>query len=130
MAERKKHLFQFKASRIAVAAAGERDYHKARVAYWQAEVEAAAARVRETIGAKLVEESVTGGKQFNVVVNYGDPAASQRLNQARNKVTWHQEAAARFHTVAELYATQDERVYDLDGDDVHDLRLNGRPRDE
>ena len=136
MSKRDEHSFQFSASQIAAAAGVEADYHEKRILYWQEQMDAAYKRVEATIGAKIQQQPVTGGWRADVVVDYGDPAASRRLNEAGGKVQKHREAAERFRTDALLYGTQvgstkfGDRVYDLDTTDVHHYRLGGGPRED
>lgn len=127
MAERNKHLFQFRAGRIADAAKAEAAYHQDRLNYWTAELNKAVIRVQETASVKVVMQEVTGGAQPTVVVDYGDPAAYSRMLQAGGKIRDHDTAMKRYTSDADLYSTQD-RIYELDGDDVAHFRLNGRER--
>ncbi len=124
------HLFTFHADEIADAARGEAKYHEDRLAYWKGEYEVAATRVEETIGAKIDRQQVTGGERVVVVVDYGDPAAYKRLQEAWEKSADHREAAERFRTDERLYGTQSNRVYELTTEDVHYYRLGGGPRED
>jgi hypothetical protein len=127
---RSEHAFQFKASEIAAAAGAEANYHETRTVYWQLEMDSAYKRVEATIGARIQQQPITGGWRADVVVDYGDPAASRRLNEAGNKVQRHREAAERFRTDERLYGTQADRVYELSTEDVHYFRLGGGPRED
>lgn len=71
-----------------------------------------------------------GGTRMDVVVNYGDPAAYQRMNEASSKIARHREDAQRFLSDAQVYSSQGEMHYSLDTDDVHHFRLSGKPREE
>lgn len=130
MTKRTEHLFQFTAYKIASAAAIEAEYHEQRVMYWQTEMDEAYKRVEATMSARIQQQPITGGWRADVVVDYGDPAAYRRLNEAGNKIHSHREAAERFRTEQQIYETQRERMYDLDTDDVHHYRLGGGPREE
>jgi hypothetical protein len=130
MSKRQEHTFQFTAEAIAKAAGEEADYHEARVAYWQGELEAAYATVERTMGARIEKQHVTNGWRPEVTIDYGDPAAYRRMGEAAAKVQTHQQEAERFRTDQRLYATQGERVYELATADVHHYRLGGGPRDE
>ncbi len=130
MSERTKHLFQFRASIIANAAKAEAEYHQTRLVYWRTELEKATAAVEATACVKVSRLPITGGWRPEVVVNYGDPSAYTRMQEAAAKINIHEKAAERYTSDASLYATQDGRNYELDADDVAHFRLNGRPRDE
>jgi hypothetical protein len=130
MPGRTEHSFQFSADAISLAAAAEAHYHEQRTLYWQEEMDKAYKRVEATIGAKIQQQQVTGGWRAEVVVDYGDPAAYRRLNEAGGKVQKHREAAGRFRTDERLYATQGDRTYELSVDDVHYYRLGGGPRED
>lgn len=130
MSERNKHLFQFPAAKIADAAALEAAYHAGRLLYWQKELEDATATVEKTASVTVKRVPHTGGWSPQVVVDYGDLAAYQRMGQAGQKINTHTTARDRFKSDADLYDTQGARVYDLDGEDVAHFRFNGRQRDE
>lgn len=129
MAERAKHLFQFHASKIAKAAKDEAGYHQDRLNFWTLELNKATERVKATAGVKVELQQITGGWRPDVVVDYGDPSAYQRMQEAARKIQEHDQAMKRFMSDASLYGTQD-RVYELDADDVAHFRLNGRARVE
>lgn len=131
MTERSSHRFEFTAKQIADAAAAEAAYHADRALHWKGREALALARVKETIGAKLIEREMTGGTQAEVVGDYGDPDAWREYQLARSKRITHTEAEERFRTDTRVYASQDQgRLYDLDTDDVHYFRLGGGERDE
>jgi hypothetical protein len=128
MAERNKHLFEFKASQIAEAAQSESDYHWGRVGYWKDEQTASIEKVKTSASIKVTTVQITGGVRPDIVIDYGDPAAYRRMIEASQKITDHTIARDRFASDAELYGTQGDRIYDLDGEDVNHFRLNGRAR--
>lgn len=150
MAKRSEHTFQFSARQIADAAQAEAEYHEGRIEHWQAREAAALEIVKGSIGAKVVEQEMTNGKQVSVVVDYGDPEAWKEYQLAHGKVGTHRSAAERFRTDERLYRTQHPEgtlivgqdaesatyasaggtVYDLDVDDVHHFRLGGQPRED
>jgi hypothetical protein len=130
VSKRSEHLFQFVAADIADAAANEADYHEARLTHWEARKRVALAKVKDTIGAKVEEVSVTGGTDVRVVVDYGDPGAWDEFQLSRQKVNIHRTAAERFRTDERVYRTQLQRAYELDTDDVHHFRLGGQPRED
>lgn len=130
MAARTEHKFQFKASEIAAAARAEAEYHEGRVSHWAARRDAALARVTETARVKVTEMQVTGGTQANLVIDYGDPEAWHEYQVAYQKVQSHTAAAERYRTDQRVYATQADRAYELDTDDVHHFRLGGQPRED
>ena len=127
---REKHLFHFTAGKIAVAAHQEAEYHEGRLTYWQGEYDKAVVVVERTIGAKVEKQPITGGYTVAVVVNYGDPAAFRRMQDAFAKIASHRAAAERFRSDYALYGSQDNRSYELDAEDVHHFRLGGEPREE
>jgi hypothetical protein len=129
MSERAKHLFQFHADKIAGCAKVEASYHQERQAFWETELEEATKRVEATAGVRVQRVAITGGWRPEVVVNYGDPAAYDRMGEAGRKIQEHRQAMERFLSDAALYATQD-RVYELDADDVSNFRLNGKVRED
>ena len=130
MGERNKHLFEFRASDIAAAAKSEAKYHGGRLDFWRSELETATAKVTETAKVKVDRMQVTGGWRPQVTVDYGDPAAYARMGEAAAKLQSHLSSYDRFTSDAELYGTQGDRAYQLDGDDVAHFRLNGRQREE
>lgn len=130
MSKRDEHTFQFTAERIAAAAAEEGAYHRTRLACWQDELRTATDRVQETASIKIEEQPITGGFRPVVSVDYGDPAAHARMQDAYGKVQSHREAAERFETDATVYGTQQGRVYELATDDVHYYRLGGGNRED
>jgi hypothetical protein len=123
------HLFTFPAARIAEACEAEAKYHLVRLAYWQGEQDAATEIVTETCSAKVAKREHTGGYTVDVVVNYGDPAAYQRMQESARKVQTHRDLAERFETERDVYATQDG-TYELTQEDVHYFRLGGGGREE
>ncbi len=129
MSKRSEHSFQFTAKEIADAAQAEMEYHEGRAAYWQAEMDEAYKVVEATIGAKIEKQQQTGGWRPVVTVNYGDPAAYQRMQAAAAKVQAHQTFAEQYRTDEQLYRTQ-ARTYELDTTDVHYYRLGGGRREE
>jgi hypothetical protein len=130
MSERNKHLFQFAAKQIAEAAGLEAAYHAGRALYWQRQLEDATATVEKTASVSVKRVPHTGGWSPQVVVDYGDVAAYQRMGQAGQKINTHTTARDRFKSDEDLYTTQGDRVYDLDAEDVAHFRFNGRIRDE
>ena len=98
--------------------------------YWQQEMDTALARLKETASIKVEQVQVTGGWRPEIRIDYGDPSAYTRLYEASAKTNSHREQAERLRTEERLYATQGARIYELDGDDVHFYRLNGRPRED
>jgi hypothetical protein len=127
---RSDHEFEFPAVKIAEAAKAEAGYHEQRRDYWQGEYDAAVEIVEKTCGAKVEKQAITGGYTVSVVVDYGDPAAYQRMTQAFRKWQSHLEEAERFRTDARLYGTQNGRVYELSTEDVHYFRLGSGPRED
>jgi hypothetical protein len=116
---RQDHEFEFEAGVIADAAAARAAHHEEREAYWQVEYDRAVARVRETVGAKVVEQEVSGGKRAEVVVDYGDPSAYRRMQEAYSKIASHRDAARAFRSDESVYESQRGRLYELDLADVH-----------
>jgi hypothetical protein len=76
----------------------------------------------------LISNSTRAG--LHVYADTGDGVAFRQASEAYMKIVAHREAYQRYRSDAELYATQGERVYDLDADDVFHFRLNGRERAE
>jgi hypothetical protein len=126
---RSDHSFQFPAATIAAAADAEAEYHRERRDYWRLELARSIERVRETARIDVREFSVTGGTRVDVVVDYGDQASYKRMQEAQAKAAAHSEQAGRYELEARLYASQGDRVYELDGDDVAFYRLNGAERE-
>lgn len=129
MAERAKHLFEFKATDIAKAAREESRYHTERLLFWQKELAEATEIVEKTAKVTVKRQEHTGGWSPVVAVDYGDPAAYQRMQQAAQKIQSHRAAADRFESDGTLYGTQGDRYYELDAEDVAHFRLNGRERE-
>ena len=128
---RSEHQFQFPASKISEAARAEAQYHEDRISYWDEEFENAKTRVIETAELEVKELPVTGGKRVDLSINYGDPAAYRRMQEAGQKIDRHREAAEKFRSDEKVYGSQDEeRTYELSADDVHYFRLGGGRREE
>lgn len=128
---RDKHSFQFTAGQITEAAKAEQAYHQDRMNYWREIFENATARIKKTASIEFQEYPVTGGKRFQAVVKYGDPAAYEKMNTAGGKIDSHRAAAERFATETHVYGSQEPfRVYELDTADVHYFRLGGNPRED
>lgn len=130
MGERQKHTFQFSATEIAQTAAREAEYHEARLAHWRGRFESSLLRVRESIGARVVEHEVTGGKTIGIEIDYGDPEAWQTVKLAEAKIEIHRAAAQRYRSDHRVYATQFDRAYELDTEDVHHFRLGDLERED
>lgn len=130
MSHRDEHLFEFPAAEIAEAAKAEAEYHEERAAYWRKEMENATEVVQQTAGVKIKKLIITGGWRPEVVVDYGDPSAYSRMQEAWNKVAKHETLAEQYRTAENVYNTQNGRLYELDTRDVHYFRLNKAPRPE
>lgn len=130
MSHRAEHRFQFEACEIAEAAAEEAVYHDTRAKYWQEEQDKAVELLRATAKVEFIERHVTGGKEIDVAVDYGDGDLYAQMRRAYSKARTHREAAERFRSDAEVYGTQGERIYELDLDDVHHFRLHNGEREE
>ena len=127
---RAEHRFQFNANMIALAAKAEAEYHWGRMTFWSDAYGKAITEVQATARVEFKEYEVTGGTRMDAVVNYGDPAAWKRAQEAWSKMHEHRLAAERLRTDAALYGSQGERVYELNSDDVHYFRLAGETRVE
>ena len=130
MSKRNEHTFQFKAIEIAEAAEKQAVHHEQRLKYWEKEYDGAVRIVQNTIGAKLVKQRLTRGYRVEVVVNYGDPSAYSRLQEAFRKIETHRESAEQFRSDQQVYKTQGERLYQLALDDVQYYHLDGRVQEE
>jgi hypothetical protein len=130
MSKRDEHTFQFKAIEIAEAAEKQAVYHEKRLKYWEKEYDSAVRIVNNTIGAKLVKHRMTGGYRVEVAVNYGDPTAYSRLQEAFRKIETHREFAERYRSDRQVYSTQGERFYELALDDVQYYHLDRREQEE
>jgi len=128
--ERAKHLFEFSAELIALAAQSEACYHAARVTWWRSALEEATKRVEATASVSVKRVEITGGWRPELVVDHGDIAAYHRMSEAARKIQDHLAKEERFVSDAKLYGTQGARPYSLDGEDVAHFRLNGRAREE
>lgn len=122
------HQFEFTASVIARAAEAEADYHEAREGYWSLEYDEAVARVEATCYAKVARRSVSGGYVADVVVDYGDPVAFSRMQEAFRKMEGHRDSAAQFRIDAQVYGTQGERLYELATADLMHYRIGAPAR--
>ncbi len=130
MSKRNEHTFKFKANQIAEAAEIQAIYHEKRLAYWEKEYNDNVLIVEKTIGAKLVRQQMTRGYRIDVVVDYGDPSAYRRLNEAFEKMESHRELAEQFWSDQKVYSTQGDRSYDMDLGDVQYYHLDGRAQEE
>ena len=130
MSKRDEHTFEFKAIEIAEAAEKQAVYHEQRLKYWEKEYDSAVRIVQNTIGAKLVKQRLTRGYRVEVVVNYGDPSAYSRLQEAFRKIETHRKSAEEFRSDQQVYSTQGERFYELALDDVQYYHLDGRVQEE
>jgi len=127
---RKDHLFQFAAGEIARAAQQEADHHEGRRLWWSAEYERAVAIVQATAGVKIIRQQVTGGERVDVAVDYGDPIAYRRMQEAFEKIQAHRKAAEAYRSDAVVYGTQGDRVYEVGTEDVAYFRLAAQPRED
>jgi hypothetical protein len=130
MSKRDEHTFEFKAIEISEAAEKQAVYHEQRLKYWEKEYDSAVRIVNNTIGAKLVKQRLTRGYRVEVVVNYGDPSAYSRLQEAFRKIETHRKSAEEFRSDQQVYSTQGERFYELALDDVQYYHLDGRVQEE
>lgn len=130
MSLRNEHKFTFEGKAIAEAAQAESDYHADRIGHWQARADKALEVVRDTIGAKVVEQNVTGGKQASIDIDYGDREAWAEYTLAYRKVAMHTEDRDRFEQDAVTYGSQPGVYFELDRDDVRWFRLGGDPRED
>lgn len=120
------HLFTFTAAAIATAAATKANHHQMRLAFWQAEQVAAEATVRATASVDVRRVAVSGGEQVQVVVNYGDPGAYSRLQEAFGKWQQHRKDADRFAAEERVYRSQPfAREYQLTSADVAYFGFDG-----
>jgi len=115
---RNEHKFQFTASMIASAAEAKAEYHKSRAEKWLDDYEYNVKRIKETASVKIVESPVTNGTRADVVVDYGDPYAYARMQEAWSKMNSHRDKQASFENDAVVYGTQGEHVYELSMSDV------------
>jgi hypothetical protein len=125
---REKHTFKFRAKVIADAAQEEASYHREREGYWRIEYEESWAKVKQTAHIEFRESQHTNGSHMEAYVDYGDPMAILRANEAKSKIESHRQAAERYETDARVYGTQQD-TYELSTDDVHYFRLGGEPRE-
>ncbi len=131
MSERSKHLFKFTARDIAAAAQEELAYHVKRTNFWNDEYRRAVDFLKHTAKVEFREFAVTGATRVDLVVNYGDPLAFKRMQEAFEKIDSHRRAAEKFRIDAATYGSQEPtRVYELDADDVLYYRLGGGSRNE
>jgi hypothetical protein len=130
MSKRNEHTFQFNAIEIAEAAKKQAVYHEERLVFWEKEYDDAVVIVENTIGAKLVKRQLTRGYRIDVVVNYGDPSAYSRLQEAFEKIETHRQSAEQFRSDQQVYSTQGDRIYEIDLDDVQYYHLDGRVQEE
>ena len=108
--QRDEHRFQFSADKIAEAAKKEEDYCEDRILYWEKRQQAAAVEAaKSTVHVK--EIAVTGGKSYEIVI---DQTPARELSRCADKLRDHRKRADQFRIEAATYASQKERVYDLD----------------
>lgn len=120
------HVFSYPASQIAAAASREAMYHEGRVAHWTEVLTAAQETVRTTAKLKFDEIQQTDGKRLTVIIDYGDPAAYVRMQTSYDKAAAHRVQAERLRSDATMYASQDQRLYELSAADVAHFRI-GQP---
>jgi hypothetical protein len=130
MSKRDEHTFQFKAKQIAEAAEKQAIFHEKRLNFWKKEYDRAVVIVEKTIGAKLIRREVSNGYRVDVEVDYGDPSAYRRMNEAFDKMESHREFAEQFRSDQQVYATQGDRTYELALDDVQFYHLDGRAEED
>jgi hypothetical protein len=134
MSEREKHLFTFTAGQIAKAANDEAEYHDQRYKHWMARYEDALIQVKATAKVIVSDSLVTGGRRFGLDIDYGDPTAYREATLAMQKLDSHAKEAARFHSDAKVYGSQDSpgivtpKQFELDAEDVAHFRLGGEER--
>jgi hypothetical protein len=126
VSERKKHLFQFEAGKIAEAARVEAAYHKQRADWWDGEFNQAVEKAQAG-GLKLEKFKVTGGERAHMVI---DPSLQSRINECEGRRTNHQQAADQLTIEAASYDTQKGMMYALDHEDIQHFRLAGGPRED
>jgi hypothetical protein len=121
---RDKHTFQFTGAEIARGARAERDYHRDRAAWWEAEQVLAVAAARKS-AVEVREYAHTGGTHCQIVV---DHTLDTRLRECGMKIGEHRRAVDEFDILARQYASNPDRSYELDPGDVAYFRLAGAPR--
>jgi len=130
MSKRNEHTFQFKANQIAEAAEQQAVYHEKRLAFWKKEYNHAVVIVEKTIGARLIRRELTNGYRVDVEVDYGDPSAYRRMNEAFDKIESHRKFAEAFRSDQQVYSTQGDRSYEMAVDDVQYYHLDGRSQED
>lgn len=125
-----KHLFQFTGAKIAAAAEAEKEYHLARQVHWLAEQSKLIERAKAlTATVSVREQPVTGYTLYQVVADItGVQDINQRLSLCGSKIADHRRVADEYALKAAAYATQPERAYELDPNDVQYFRLAGGSR--
>lgn len=124
--KRTTHTFRFLGKDIAAAADAERDYRAKRAEWWASEFDKAVSAAKEK-GIEVREYPVTGGMQAHMAI---DATLQERINICISKRASHKAAADRFAIESAAYATQPEREYELDPDDVVYFRLAGGGRED
>ena len=112
------HIFQFTGRQIATAAPQLADHHTKRHLYWQNEYKEACAKFKDSVSITFGEFPVTGGTRLDARIEYGDRMIYHRMVESWEKMQKHSEAAQKYKLEANIYATQHERVYELDPADI------------
>jgi hypothetical protein len=111
---RNAHRFQFSGKQIADAAGNKKGYHERRLSFWKEE-HTKAIELARTATVEVREYAVTGGSQAQIVI---DQERANRVGQCASKIASHRTSAERFAIEGAAYATQADRAFELDPDDV------------
>jgi hypothetical protein len=121
---RDKHTFEFPASVIAQAAAEQARRCREQVAACTTEYHANAETVKKT--GRVAVGECRGGLDVTVVYD-DDGAAYKRMYEAWSKARDLRVTAEQFEIDAQVYGTQDGRVYEMTPADVQHYHLGDKP---
>jgi hypothetical protein len=124
MSNRSSHTFQFSGRAISEAARVESDYRLSRAKWWAGEYEAAVGKAQQA-GLRVEKYQITGGTRAQMVI---DPTLQARISECESKRSEHQRMGDQLAIEAATYATQPDRMYELNSEDVMHWRLAGGER--
>jgi hypothetical protein len=101
-------------------------YHKLRMEWWEKEYAEACNKAKAS-GVEIRQYDVTGGSRAELVL---DATLQKRINECHSKRMSHKDLADQMSISAAMYASQADRSYELDGEDVQYFRMAGGPREE
>jgi hypothetical protein len=111
---RREWNFQYIAREIADGARRKAEHHEERMAFWDAEIEAARDAIKAS-GVDIRSYDVTGGQRHEVVI---DPSLANRLSEAQQKRSSHEDSAKEYRMWERVLEANGFEALRLDAADV------------